>query len=344
MCSIMLSYAVLIRIDHTHRLVARLRLTNQTGANAAEFPMCGIPYEELCCSVLQSTDPEILEHCVPYILLILSRITVPIFMILMAFILQFAFTIDGKHSRLVVGTLWTICAFALVIIAYGVHHHSCFHVYTFLFMTMPSGCLSSTVMYLTLERRDPPFPLHRNDNKFNHEPIEEDDGSTEAVDNRPMLWPEIVWHDGTRSLHHYPSANLCLSQYLELDNFCNNKFIWSLLNCILTVVFFVFLHSNKYMLNTESLYSLSYSYTIYTALSVRWMHNISNAWSGEQRNRMRQLHSVFLHWKVKILEHGHFACLKNLKWYENKSFQATSIWIVLFAMPYLSRHVDYLYH
>ncbi|CAF1594847.1 unnamed protein product [Adineta ricciae] len=189
--SIVLFYAVPLHLFNAHQLVARSRLTNQTDFNA-EVPICTIPFDELCCSVLQSTDPKILKHCVPDSLLMLSRISVPVSMIMIVFILQFAFTIDGKHSRLIVRTLWAIYAFVLVIITYGVHYNSCFYTYTFVYMIIPSGALSSTIMVWTLERRDRRFRSHRNDNNSNHATIEVDDGPIEAVDDTPIVWTKIL--------------------------------------------------------------------------------------------------------------------------------------------------------
>ena len=69
MCSIMLSSIIPTKLSHAHRLVAHSRLTNKTDIDVWTLT-CGIPYEELCCSVLKSTDPEISKHCVPYIALI----------------------------------------------------------------------------------------------------------------------------------------------------------------------------------------------------------------------------------------------------------------------------------
>ena len=61
-------------------------------------------------------------------------------------------------------------------------------------MIVPSGWLSCHIMFETLERRrrDRRLPLHRNDNNFNHAPIEVDDGSTEPADNRLVVWKEIL--------------------------------------------------------------------------------------------------------------------------------------------------------
>ena len=187
----MLFVSALVQLDHAHQLVAHSRMTNQTDFNV-RIPICGIPYDELCCSVLKSTDPEISKHCVPDILLILSRIAVPVFMVMIAFILQLAFTIDGKHSRLLVRTLWTVYAFAFVIITYGVHHHSCFHSHTFEFLIIPGGLLHAIITYPIFERKDRRFPLHRNDNNSNHPPVEADDGSTESANNKLGVWKEIL--------------------------------------------------------------------------------------------------------------------------------------------------------
>ena len=186
-----MSHLLLVRLDYVHRWVARSRLINQTD-DITEIPVCGIPYDELRCSVLQSTDPEILKQCFTDNLLMLSRIAIPGLMIVIAFLLQFAFKIDGKHSRLVVRILWTIYAFALVIITYGVHHHSCFHNHRFLFMNISGRLPLIIIVYLTLERRDHPLPLNTNDNNSNYEPIEVDDGPTEVVDNRRILWKVVL--------------------------------------------------------------------------------------------------------------------------------------------------------
>ncbi|CAF1248250.1 unnamed protein product [Adineta ricciae] len=186
-----LFYSVLLYLNEAHRLVARSRLVNQTDVNS-ELPTCGIPYDELCCSVLQSTDPEIFKHCVPHVFLLLSRIAVPVSMVMIAFVLQLAFKIDGKHSRLVVRTLWTIYALAFVIITYRVHYDSCFHSHTFGCIIIPGELLYSSVLNLVFECRDHPFPSNTNDSNFNHAPIAVDDGPTEPVDNRPILWKKIL--------------------------------------------------------------------------------------------------------------------------------------------------------
>ncbi|CAF1472176.1 unnamed protein product [Adineta ricciae] len=184
-------FSVLICIGKTHRLVARSRLANQTDVNS-ELPTCGIPYDELCCSVLQSTDPEILKYCVPDNILLHNRITVSVSMVMIAFILQFAFKIDGKHSRLVVRTLWTLYAVAFVFITYRVHYDSCFHSHTFEFLIFPGAILYCIVLSLVPQGRDCHLPLNTNDNNSNHAPIEVDDGSTEPADNTPILRVEIL--------------------------------------------------------------------------------------------------------------------------------------------------------
>ncbi|CAF1472227.1 unnamed protein product [Adineta ricciae] len=184
-------HSLQLRLNNVHRSVARSRLSNQTN-DIPEIPVCGIPYDELRCSVLQSTDPEILKHCFTDNLLMLSRISVPVFMVMIVLFLQFAFTIDGKHSRLAVRTLWTICAFALVIITYGIHHDSCFHNHTFLLMNLSAGPPFTIVVNFMLEGTERSFPLHRNDNNSNHASIEVDDGPAEPADNRLILWVEIL--------------------------------------------------------------------------------------------------------------------------------------------------------
>ncbi|CAF1248324.1 unnamed protein product [Adineta ricciae] len=181
----------ILHLDHVHRSVVRSRLANQTYVNA-EIPRCGIPYDKLCCFVLQSADAGILKQCIPYPLLLLSRIAVPVFMAMIAFILQLGFRIDGKHSRLVVRTLWTIYALVFVIITYRVHYDSCFHRHTVIFLIVPGGLPYLIVAMLIPEGTGRPFALYRNDNNSDHAPIEVDDESTEAVDDRPIVWTKIL--------------------------------------------------------------------------------------------------------------------------------------------------------
>ena len=52
-----------VRLEDIHEQVFLSHLTNSTSNGS--IPRCGIPYDELRCSVLQSTNDQNSNHCAP---------------------------------------------------------------------------------------------------------------------------------------------------------------------------------------------------------------------------------------------------------------------------------------
>ena len=175
-----------------HVLVFRSRLANSTSSDTVRPHECGIPYDDLRCSVLQTTDEEISKACISDYFLLFSRFVVPILMSVKAYLLHILFTIDGQHSRLVACILRIIGTFLLVCVACGVHDDSCFHHIVSLLFSITT-IISTFALWSHIIGCITHRSFSRNiDAIVDLQSIEVDNGSTEPIHNRSILWRKVL--------------------------------------------------------------------------------------------------------------------------------------------------------
>ena len=175
-----------------HDRVFRLRLANSTSRNTVRPCACGIPYDELRCSVLETTNAEILKKCISDSFLLFSRLLLPVLVAVKAYLLHIFFTIDGQHSRLVVCILRIIGTFLLVCVACGVHDDSCFHHIVSLLFSITT-IISTFALWSHIIGCITHRSFSRNiDAIVDLQSIEVDNGSTEPIHNRSILWRKVL--------------------------------------------------------------------------------------------------------------------------------------------------------
>ncbi|CAF1242829.1 unnamed protein product [Adineta ricciae] len=186
------SCILIFNVYKLQRLVFDSRFNNSIVNHIT--PVCGIPYEELRCSVIQTDNDQILKYCLTDNSLMYIRILVPILMAMNLCIIQLFLMLCGKYSRSSLCVLWMSYTFAVVVIKDKIRYDSCFHNSALDALTLTSILLAGSMLFFLAEHRKSQSPLFINSKISGRKPIEIDDESTEEVDDEPT---EEIDHEPT---------------------------------------------------------------------------------------------------------------------------------------------------